>query len=187
MYNAEIERQFTAGRFEIVDGVLTEMAPPIFDGSFALSHLSRTIEAYLAKTDPRAALVPEVDLILGKRRFGIVDALYLNPEDMRRQRIAHAASGRQKHLQMGRILVPPTLVIESISQGHESHDRETKRGWYEEFRIPNYWILDGLKRSLECLRLEAGRYQVDCFARGSASLRPKAFPGLVIPLKKIWL
>lgn len=86
----------------------------------------------------------------------------------------------------GRILVPPTLVIESISLGHEAHDRETKRVWYAEARIPNYWLLDAQQRTLEWLVLAGDDYRLDSAGRDSNEVGPAMFPGLTIPLSKLW-
>jgi Uma2 family endonuclease len=85
-----------------------------------------------------------------------------------------------------RLLVAPTLVIESISPGHELHDRRIKRAWYAEFGIANYWMIDAFGRTLECLRLERDQYVVDVQGEGDQTLTPSAFPGLVIPLRQLW-
>ena len=52
--------------------------------------------------------------------------------------------------------------------------------------MPNYWILDGFGRSLECLRLEAGAYRVDVAGRHQEQLRPSLFPELTIALGSLW-
>ena len=67
-----------------------------------------------------------------------------------------AKSPARPALKYGRLRVPPTLVIENISKGHESEDRVVKRRYYEEAAIPNYWMLDVYARSLECLVLKRG-------------------------------
>ena len=89
-------------------------------------------------------------------------------------------------LRFGRLLVPPTLVVESVSVGHEDHDEETKRRWYAEVRVPNYWLLNPYQRSLECLVLKGDHYQIDQAGRGRERLRPKLFPGLVILMGGLW-
>jgi len=68
-----------------------------------------------------------------------------------------AKAARPEGRDRTRILVPPTLVIESVSPGHEAHDRQTKKRWYAEFGVPSYWVLDAFARSLECYRLEIRR------------------------------
>ncbi len=182
----EIERLWSQGRYEIVEGVLTQMAAAYFDGGSALQDLLFILRTHVGAAHLGGRFATEVDMILNKRRLPIVDAIYLSPDDQQKQKAAHVATGKRKQLKYGRILVPPALVIESISWGHEAHDRETKRGWYAEARIPNYWMLDAQQRSLECLVLDGPDYRIDQSGRDGAELRPSLFPGLIIPLGSLW-
>jgi len=117
-----------------------------------------------------------------------VDAVYLSPSDRETQKRMNALHGRgtRKRLKYGRILVPPTLVIESLSRGHEDHDRVTKRAWYAEMKVPNYWLLNYFDKSLECLVLEGQDYRVDATGRGEDEVSPGFLPSLKIPLAKVW-
>ena len=90
-------------------------------------------------------------------------------------------------MRFGRLIVAPNLIIESVSKGHEDHDRDVKRRWYADARVPNYWILDGYGKSLECLVFDGRSYRVDQSGKKSDVLYPSAFRGLEIPLAKIWL
>lgn len=182
----EIERAWFQGRYEIVEGVLAVMAPAYFDGSSSLQQLLFRIQNHLDSKKMNWKMGTEVDLILGKRRLPVVDAVFLSPDDQEKQKAAHVKTGKRKQLKYGRILIPPTLVIESISAGHEAHDRETKRRWYAEAGIPNYWLLDAMERSLECLILGGADYRTDQSGRNSDELRPAMFPGLIIRLDQIW-
>jgi Uma2 family endonuclease len=87
---------------------------------------------------------------------------------------------------LGRIRVAPKLVIESVSLGHERHDRLTKRRIYAGFGIPNYWIVDAVRRSLECLVLDGETYRTDASGKGEDHVQLPAFPGLTIALKDVW-
>lgn len=182
----EIEKLWAAGRYEIVEGVLTQMAAAYFDGAFALKRLIRLLESHTITVGLGDGFATEVDLILSDYRLPVVDAVFLTPEDMRRQKAAHSQTGRRKALKFGRILIPPTLVIESVSLGHEAHDRETKRGWYAEAGIPNFWILDAAKRSLDCMILDGTTYRVDQTGTETSTLTPTLFPGLSIELSTLW-
>jgi len=182
----EIEKRWMQGRYEIVEGVLTQMAPAYFDGGFALQRLLRLIGNHAESVGLGDGIATEVDLILNKRRLPVVDAVFLTPQDRDAQKRAHTATGKRKQLKYGRILIAPTLIIESVSPGHEAHDRETKRRWYAEARVPNYWLLDALQRSLECLILDSADYRVDQTGQNDAELKPAMFPGLTIPLGKLW-
>lgn len=84
------------------------------------------------------------------------------------------------------LTLPPSMVIESIRPGHERHDRQTKHRWYAEFGVPNYWIVDGYRRTLDCLRLERGQYIVDAAGHDQDVVRPSAFAGLTIALRELW-
>jgi len=146
----EIERQWFAGRYEIVEGVLTTMPPAYFVGGNSLYRLMYRISRHLEDQGLPWEFANEVDLIVDETRVGVADAALLTPEDLQRQEAA-ARRARRVDSRRTRILIPPTLLIESISPGHELHDRRTKRRWYAEFGVPNYWIMDAFERSLGAL------------------------------------
>lgn len=181
----QIERRWFEGRYEIVEGVLTTMPPAYFDGSLPAGRLIRMVERYLDHVKQSGDFASEVDLVVGPRRVARVDFVFLTPQDRDRQEKANAARGRRK-LKYGRLLVPPTLIIESVSIGHEAHDAETKLQWYESFGVPNYWMIDGYERTLRCLVLENGKYRIDQDGKGPGEVRPSLFPGLTIPLIDLW-
>jgi Uma2 family endonuclease len=119
-------------------------------------------------------------------RLAKPDAMLLVADDLKRQAAINSKLGK-KGTKYGRIRIAPTLLIESVSIGHEKHDRSLKRRWYAEFGVKNYWILDAFRKTLECLILEGGSYKLDVMGRKSEKIRPRAFRGLVISLGKIWV
>jgi Uma2 family endonuclease len=127
----------------------------------------------------------EVDIIIDELRVARTDAVLLLPADARRQTRAARAAGR-RDVKRTRILVPPTLLIESVSPGHEEHDRRVKRRWYAEFGVPKYWILDAFAQTLECLRLKGGRYVRDVHGKGRRIIKPAAFAGLALDPGAVW-
>jgi Uma2 family endonuclease len=180
-----MEAQWAAGSYEIVEGVLTRMPPAYFTGGYSLYKLMRNVDAYLEQEGISAGFGTGVEIILDQARLSRADAALLTAEDEIRHAKAARAAGR-KSPERTRILVPPTLIIESVSPGHELHDERTKKRWYAEFGVPNYWLLDALKRSLQCFRLEGTEYHLDVAGRNDDEIRPSAFPGLVIPLARLW-
>ena len=183
-----IEALWEKGHYEIVEGVLTRMPPAYYDSSIALGRLIEIVLPALRASDPKAIIPTEVDLIVGELRVPKVDALYLSPSERERQKQLNKLHGRgtRARLRYGRILVAPTLVIESLSRGHEDHDRVTKRGWYAQMKVPNYWLLNYFEQSLECLVLEGTNYRVEALGRGELEVRPRFLPSLVIPLANLW-
>jgi Uma2 family endonuclease len=182
-----IEAKWAQGRYEIVEGVLTRIPAAYYDSGLALKRLIRIVDTAIAKTDPDGEAVTEVDLIVGPMRVPVVDAIYLSPSDRAAQRSAYAkVPNRRPRMKYGRILVPPTLIIESVSPGHEAHDRVTKRAWYAQMKVPHYWLLTAQERSLECLVLAGPDYRADAAGTENDVVRPSLFPGLVIPLATLW-
>lgn len=183
--NPRTERDWEAGHFQILEGILTTMPPALWDASSALHRLVRIIENHLESQGLPPDIAFEVDVIVGEYRVPKADAVYMSPQDKARQ-LKNRRGPKRKGIKYGRLNVPPTLVIENISRGHESEDRVLKRRFYAEASIPNYWILDVYQRSLECLALKKGKYVIDQLGRGKAQVTPKCFPGLTIDLKQVW-
>lgn len=186
LLDPQVEREWEQGRYEIVEGVLTRMPAARYDGQKRLKRLSDVVDDYLKNRGRVERLVGEVDLILNDLRVPKADALLMTPADEQRQREENVRRGRDAN-DFGRIIVPPTLLIESISLGHEKHDRVLKRQWYAAAGIPNYWLFDPYRQTLECLALDPGGYRVDQSGRDQDVLKPSAFPGLVIPLSDLWV
>ena len=182
----EIEREWFRGRYEIVEGVLTKMPAAYFAGGEALFNLMKQLDAYFTKHGPSGSFSVEVDIIIDEPRVAVVDAVFLTKAERTRQEEATRRAGKSDATRT-RILVPPTLVIESVSPGHELHDRRTKARWYGEFGVPNYWILDAYEKMLECLVLRADRYETDVRGGGKDVLRPSSFQGAEVHLGRVFV
>jgi Uma2 family endonuclease len=181
----EIAPLWEAGAYEIVEGVLTLMPPAYYDGTLPPSRLRRIIERYLDATNRPGEFSGETDFIVGRKKVARVHLMFMTPDDHRRQQEANRTRGNPR-LRFGRIRVPPTLIVESVSRGHEDHDRETKRAWYAEAAVPNYWILNAFERSLECLQLANGVYDINVAGQNDDAVSPTLFPGLTVRLGELW-
>lgn len=181
----EIQSQWSQGRFELVDGVLTKMPPPGFEGVEPLDNLRRFVERNLDTTGQGGNFYREVDLLLRRGRIARPDMLFLTPEQLRNQKKLQKA----RKLKPGKyhpIYVTPYLVVESVSLLHEDHDRVTKLEWYAAARILRYWLLTGFERSLVCNVLEGDRYVQEAVGSDERVVRTQAFGGLSIPLSRVW-
>jgi len=86
--------------------------------------------------------------------------------------------------------VPP-LAVEILSPSTQTEDRVQKRRDYADLGIEQYWIVDFPNRRIEVLALgqptQAGRrYELIRTISGEEVFRPDMFPGLEIPLARIW-
>jgi Uma2 family endonuclease len=181
----EIERLWFEGRYEIVDGVLTTMAPAYFTGGEATSNLLVILHNHVRKHRLGGSFANETDIIIDDSRVAVADFVYMSAEDKKRQQKAVKSAGRPDP-DRTRILVPPTLIVESVSPGHERHDRRTKFRWYAEFGVRNYWILDAFARSMDCFMLDDSNYKLDVSGGKAGVIRPALFPGLKISMAQIW-
>ena len=181
----EIERQWDEGSYEIVEGVLTRMAAAHFDGGNSLFRLGMIIQSHVDAAGTGGEFAVETDLVLEQMRVPRVDGMYLTADELRRQEALNAASRRPRG-KYGRVRVVPTLIVEAISLGHEAHDKKTKRRWYAEAGVPHYWMLDAYAKLLECFVVQGPDYRSEQVGRGTDEVKPSLFPGLVIPLARVW-
>ena len=173
------------GRYEIIDGVLTVMPPAYFRGGMVVDNLKFLLRSHFKSRQIRAAFSGEVDIAITPTRVVRADGVAVISEELPRfesQQFEPPGTSWTEHV----LTLPPTLVIESISAGHEDHDQVTKRQWYAEFKIPHYWIVDGFARTLQCLRLNGDHYDVDAARTQNNIVEPPAFPGLKISLREVW-
>jgi Uma2 family endonuclease len=181
----EIERLWFQGRHEIIDGVLTTMAPAFYAGHGRLLKLILICWDFVRAQGLKGSFVHEADIIIDESRVVRADAVYLTTEDKKHQEVARKRAGKSDPNRT-RILIPPTLIIESVSMGHEQHDRRTKLRWYAEFGVKNYWILDPIECTLECRVLEGKNYRLEVSGKKSDEIRPSLFPGLHLSLPDVW-
>jgi Uma2 family endonuclease len=81
---------------------------------------------------------------------------------------------------------PPALVVEVVSPGKESEDRDYryKRSEYAVRGIAEYWIVDSMRAQIVVLVLVDGLYEETIF-RGSDRLISSTFPALELTAKQI--
>ncbi len=81
----------------------------------------------------------------------------------------------QKRLTITLEMPPPRLVVEVVSPGKTSRERDyqRKRAQYEATGIPEYWIVDTQEERVTVLYLEEGRYvEVGVFREEDMILSP---------------
>src|SRR4051812_13374161 len=160
----EIGARWADGRYEIVEGVLTQMAPQGFEGVAPQSMLRRQIEKHLDSTGQGGMFYSEPDLLLRPRRVPRPDMVFVTPEQLRQQQQIERERGLRTK-QYAPLFVMPWLVVESVSPGSEDHDRITKAEWYAQAGIPHYWMLTNYERSLVWLRLDGTKYVTEVSGR----------------------
>jgi len=186
LYHPDIERQWLAGRYEIINGVLSEMPAAFHAHGDAQMQLVLMLSNHFRRVGIDGRFTSEVDIVLDAERVVRADAAFVTPTQQRQQREMALEHGR-RDFKKTRLYVPPLLVIESVSEGHERHDRVIKRQWYAEFGVAHYWIVDAYAQTLECLKREGDAYRVEAEGRDDAVLEPESFQKPRIELAELWL
>lgn len=164
-------------RCDLVNGYLEERPDVAFWHEILLTHLLASLYKYVTKFDLGVLVSSKAKLKISKF-VGREPDIFFIPKTL-----THLVG---KNLFKG----VPSLVIEIISPETEQVDRREKFREYARLGIGQYWIVDFPRRRIEVFTLErAGRtrkYRLRETATGNALFRPAIFPGLRIPLSKLW-
>src|SRR3954464_13775008 len=76
----EVERLWDQGRFEIIEGVLTQMPAARLDDGGAFLNFVFELKAHLKANKDKGILSTETDVILQNMRIPRVDAVYLDEQ-----------------------------------------------------------------------------------------------------------
>jgi len=163
-------------RCELVDGRLEELVPPRPFHSWTGAQVAKEVGRYLEAREPAAFWGVELDIPTVQGYGRRPDFAYYSA--------AAAASGLD--LQQNRVLGVPTLVVEVVSEEDERRDTVIKRAEYARAGIEHYWILDPQTHSALTLVLRGERYQVAGEFTGVSTLTSELFPGLEIPLERVF-
>ena len=160
-------------QYEILDGELVVTPAPFPWHQFVLLELYDVVKAHVRAKNLGFVLLSPTDLHLSKTDVLQPDMLFVS-------------SARERFIEEKFVSGPPDLVVEVLSKGTTRRDRVTKREIYERFAVPNYWIVDPFSEKVEELVRRGKRLVLRGTMKGNKTFAPACFPGLKIPLKKLW-
>ena len=82
--------------------------------------------------------------------------------------------------------IVPDWVCEVLSPPTASLDRVKKLAIYAREQVPHAWLIDPASRTLEVLRLEAGRWTILATHAGSDVVRAEPFTDIELDLMSLW-
>jgi Uma2 family endonuclease len=159
-------------RYEVIDGKLHVTPFPTCDHQVAVTELLLLLGEHVRSSRAGWVVTSGLKVVLDELTGVGPDIVYIAREQ---------AAGIRHDGFHG----PPTLVVEVLSS-KPSLDTRIKRDRYASAGIPHYWIVDPVQRTLREYRLEGSDYALRAEAAGDAEFRPELFPGLVIPLARLW-
>jgi Uma2 family endonuclease len=152
-------------RYELADGILQVMPPPLFGHQRVLSRLV-VLLALACPAGFEAVMTPRVSLA----------------SDLRR--VPDFAVFSQSHPADSAVAEPPRLVVEVSSRSTANLDRTTKKREYAAAGVESYWIVTsyGDRPSLRAFELTGKRYDQVDLATGDESFEAsRPFPVTVVP------
>jgi Uma2 family endonuclease len=161
-------------RNELVHGEVMLMSPSAsYDHGYAITELILLLGQHV-KTMQLGQLFSDLDC-------------YFGPEDVRRPDLLFFASSRL-HVLAGdkKPDSPPDLCVEVLSPSNPGYDRTDKFDTYQAARVPFYWIVDPMERTLEAYKLVNGVYLRSGHGTGNDVLKLPPFETLSIPLATLW-
>ena len=93
-------------------------------------------------------------------------------------------ANRKSMIAPKKIIGPPDLIVEILSESTGSKDRRLKRDLYQKARVPEYWLVDPESQQVEVYRLRGGLYE-------SAGSYGEEIPypgveGVRVDLSRVW-
>jgi Uma2 family endonuclease len=133
---------------DLIDGVIYMASPDNTDAADIATWLAVVMYSYVEARDLGKVYTSRVACKLSEYSVPGPDILFVPKKD-------------RKKILRGRIEGAPALAVEIVSPDSKSRDYELKRDLYEKYGVPEYWIVDEMKKTALFLRLAAeGKYHV---------------------------
>lgn len=85
--------------------------------------------------------------------------VFVGPKDVYQPDVLFVSNEHLSYVEEDGVHGPPDLVIEILSKRTAGFDLLLKKDKYEEFGVPEYWIVDPLHLTVECFRNSANGYE----------------------------
>jgi Uma2 family endonuclease len=177
-YSSNVE-----GRFQLIDGGLTELPPESELNNFIANHLQFLL--VIAKVAPlRLIRIHTLELqvpVLNRK-----DPMNCFP-DLAVLREEHILL-TERRLTITRDMPPPRLIAEVVSPSQTNRDRDyiNKRAQYAAIGVGEYWLIDPSTQMIVVLELRGDTYgEVGAF-RGSERILSPTFPELALTAEQVF-
>ncbi len=156
---------------ELWDGELIMSPAPHPKHQETVLLIARLLQDFVSHRKLGKVLISPIDVVLSPRRTVQPDVIFVHRD----------------HLQIVQAAVrgAPDLIVEVLSTGNWRRDRIDKKSLYEQYDVPEYWIVDLEARTIEVFTLAAGAYRLHCKAAGNQSATSKLLEGFTLTFSKI--
>jgi Uma2 family endonuclease len=161
-------------RRELVDGELVETEVPTDLHEHITAMLVVFIGSWMLERKAGWIRGSGYKVRISKKRGFMPDVQFYRQDNPARRKMQGLEEGH------------PDLVVEVMSPSSVRFDRIKKLGGYASIGVPEYWLIDPERQTLERLILRDGKYIIDAALEGDMVFTPDTFEGLSIPLKALW-
>lgn len=160
---------------EMFDGELYASPRPALPHAYAATALTGKLDEPFQRSGPGGwVILAEPELHFGN------DVLVPDLAGWRRERLPTVPVDAY-------LTLSPDWVCEVLSPSTESLDRGAKLRIYARESVAHAWLVDPLRRTLEALSLESGRWAALASYEGSARVRVPPFDALELELGALWI
>lgn len=131
---------------DLINGVIYMASPENTDANKLVGWLFTLINLYARRKKLGEVFVSRVAFRLAEKHGPEPDIAFVRSEHLHR-------------VQRGGVEGPADLAVEIVSPDSVERDYYLKRELYEEYGIPEYWIVDEMDQSVTLLRLKQGKYR----------------------------
>lgn len=156
---------------ELWKGEITMAPASRADHQRIVGRFHQKLGQFVQKTGAGEVLASPVDVVLTQQRTVQPDVVFA----------AKARLGIIKDFIAG----APDLAMEVISETTWRCDRIGKKALYEQFGLPEYWIVDPDSETIEVFVLVRGVYQAHSRAIGARPAQSKLLPGFRVAFKEL--
>ena len=159
--------------YEIFAGELYVSPPPTTRHQRIARNLGFLLDSYLRQSSRGEILYAPTGVKLAE-------------EDVLEPDLIVVLSEHAGRVQEACIVGPPDLVVEILSPGSAGRDLGVKRRLYESNGVPEYWIVDPVKSTVEVLALAAGSYRRAGLYHRDETFDSPSLAGLSILLSEVF-
>jgi len=156
---------------ELWDGEIIMSPAPHPDHQRIVRGFFLKLHRFVEERNLGEVLFSPVDVVLTRHRAVQPDVLFVS-------------KGRLDIIQ-NHLTAAPDLAMEVISEGSWQRDRIQKKALYEQFGLPEYWIVDPDSRSIEVFALVNGSYQLHAKGSGAENVGSKLLPGFEVAFSEL--
>ena len=156
---------------ELWDGELIMSPSPRPSHQKIVFHFARLLEDFVIARQLGIVHISPCDVVLSQSRVVQPDVIF----------ISQAKEG----ITQNQIRGVPDLVVEVISEGSWRRDRIDKKALYEQYGLPEYWIIDPETRAIEVFVLDQGAYHLHCRASDDEPANSKLLSGFALSFSQL--